>query len=229
MPSPTRAHDWHVGHVALPQHAPSTQLLLMHCAAAVQVCPLTDLQAPAPLHTLVPVQALTGLLSVAPLTRFEQVPAVAILRLHVWHVGQLELPQQTPSTQLALKHCVPALQLCPFPSLQAPDPLQMLVPVHALAGTLSVVPLGRNEQVPLPERPHDWHVGQLAVPQQAPSRQLELKHSALEPQVCPFAFLQLPAPSHTLVPEQALTGLLSTAPLVRFEQVPAVAALRLQV
>ena len=148
MPSPMRAHDWHVGQVALPQHAPSTQLLLKQSVAAMQVCPLTSLQTPAPLHTLVPVQALGGLLSVAPLARFEQMPAVATLRLHVWHGKQLALPQQTPSTQLVLTHCVPPVQDCPFPSLQVPAPLQTLLPAHALTGISSVVPLGMFMQVP---------------------------------------------------------------------------------
>ena len=35
-------------------------------------------------------------------------------RLHAWQAGQLELPQQTPSTQLPVLHWLPAVQATPL-------------------------------------------------------------------------------------------------------------------
>jgi hypothetical protein len=72
-------------------------------------------QAPAPSQTLVLPQTVEPPpqpASVVPLDLGAQLPAP--FRLHAWHAGQLELPQQTPSTQLPLMHWVPPVQAIPF-------------------------------------------------------------------------------------------------------------------
>jgi hypothetical protein len=60
------------------------------------------LQAPFPSQALGETQAPAGTLSCCPLAMFEQAPGDE--PLHVWQVGQLADPQQTPSTQAPLKH-----------------------------------------------------------------------------------------------------------------------------
>jgi hypothetical protein len=157
------------------------QLLLTHCVPVLQVCPFAFLQTPAPSHMLVPVQALTGLLSTAPLARFEQVPAVAALRLQVRHVEQLALPQQTASTQLVLRHVVPVPHICPLFDLHAPLPSQALVPVHVTVAMVSVMLKAMLPQTPSAPPPffatvQAWHVPVQAVLQQTPSAQLPFAH-----------------------------------------------------
>ena len=59
---------------------------------------------------------------------FEQVPAP--FRLHDWQAWQLELEQQTASTQLPLVHSLPAPQPVPFPFFEAQVPGAPALPVQ---------------------------------------------------------------------------------------------------
>ena len=58
------------------------------------------------------------------------------------------------------------------------------------------------------------------TPQQTPSTHVPVAHSVVAVQVCPLTFLQLPDPSHVLVPVQVLGATLSVIPLVMGPQVP---------
>ena len=75
-------------------------------------------QAPAPLQVPVLPQAVLGAHracgSLAPPATLAQVPGL-LVRLQAWQVGQLEVPQQTPSTQLLELHSFAVPQVCPFP------------------------------------------------------------------------------------------------------------------
>jgi hypothetical protein len=74
-------------------------------------------QPPAPLHTpVLPHGGDAGHCpagAVAPAGMNPHIPGLPVV-LHAWHVGQLALPQQTPSTQLPLMHALPAEHVRPF-------------------------------------------------------------------------------------------------------------------
>jgi alpha-D-ribose 1-methylphosphonate 5-triphosphate synthase subunit PhnH len=87
-------------------------------ATGVKVVPLQDadpqvtlvpawVQAPAPLQVpvfpQVPLALQRACGSVTVLATLAQVPALPVT-LHAWQVGQLAVPQQTPSTQFPLPH-----------------------------------------------------------------------------------------------------------------------------
>jgi hypothetical protein len=97
--------------------------------------------------------------------------------------------------------------------LQPPAPSQSHVPTHAFAGTLSgrFAPTG-VEHVPAAFA-HDIQGVVHVSTQQVPSMQLPVRQSAPRPQVWPAILLQLPAPSHALVPVQAGLPFPSWTPL----------------
>ena len=97
----------------------------------------------------------------------------------------------------------------PFaPRPQAPAPLQLFgAPGQSSCGSS---PAQVMEHVPTrPVTLHELHNVVHAVLQQTPSTQKPVRHSPAAPQPCPWIFLQLPLPSHWLLPVHAATGLLS--------------------
>jgi hypothetical protein len=95
----------------------------------IEVAPCS--QAPAPLQK--PVLPQGGLAaqfggSAMPLGTLAQVPAP--LMLQDWQAGQLEVAQQTPSTQLALTHSLPPPQGAPFAFLATQLPAVVALPVQ---------------------------------------------------------------------------------------------------
>ena len=135
-----------------------------------------------------------------------------------WHTGQLATPQQTPSTHVPVAHSDVAAHVCPLTFLQLPIPSHELTPVQVLGRKLSG-PAAMFPQVPFTPIAHDLQAGQLATPQQTPSTQVPVEHSAVVAQPCPLTFLQLPSPSHELVPVQVL-GVTLSGPTGTFPQVP---------
>ena len=94
--------------VPLPeQNALGVKVMPLHDAAA-QLTPIPIwAQAPPPLQVpvlpQVPLAAQRPCGSVTALATLAQVPALPVM-LQAWQVGQLAVPQQTPSTQLPLPH-----------------------------------------------------------------------------------------------------------------------------
>ncbi len=216
VPLAPTAHDWQAGQLATPQQTLSTQVPVKHSEVIAQVCPLSFLQLPAPSHVLVPMHMLGAAVSGIPFAMSPHVPL--LLSAHDWHAGQLATPQQTPSTQVPVKHSEVAKQVCPSIFLQLPAPSHELTPMHVLGVMLSG-PAGMFPHVPLRPTAHDLHAGQLVTPQQTPSTQVPVKHSSVVAHARPLLFLQLPIPSHELVPMQVL-GVTLSGPAGTFPQVP---------
>ena len=126
------------------------------------------------------------------------------------------LLQQTPSTQNALKHSLPALQVCPVFFRHVPLASQLCVPLQLSSSALMTC-----TQVP-PPPVQLWHVPQEGAPQQCPSTQLPLAQSPAALQVWPDTFLQAPVASQLFEPLQV-----SSVADFTGEQVPDV-AVRLQ-
>jgi hypothetical protein len=128
--------------------------------------------------------------------------------------------QQTPSTQLPDAQSLgPFGQLWPFSFRQWPAPSHEVGEAHTGAGSWPY--RGMFVQVPaLVVRLHAMQLPAQAVSQQTPSMQLPEPQAEVAPQVWPFAALQTPAPSQTLVPAHAPAGTVSGAPAGRLEQVP---------
>ena len=93
---------------AVAQQTLSTQNVDAHCVAPVHGCATVRRQLPFASHVSLPVQ-LSGSV---PFVTAVQVPGV--VRSHAWHVPQLADSQQTPSTQLPVSHCVPAVHAPPW-------------------------------------------------------------------------------------------------------------------
>jgi hypothetical protein len=97
-----------VEQVPLPeQNAVGVKVVPLHEAAAQLTLVAACVQAPAPLQLPVLPQVPLALQrpcgSVTVLATLAQVPALPVT-LHAWQVGQLAVPQQTPSTQFPLPH-----------------------------------------------------------------------------------------------------------------------------
>jgi hypothetical protein len=84
------------------------------------------LQKPVLPQTLVVVAQFGG--SAIPAPTFEQVPVP--FRLHDWQAEQLELKQQTPSTQLPEEHSFVAAHVAPFAFLATQLPAVVALPVQ---------------------------------------------------------------------------------------------------
>jgi len=159
----------------------------------------------------------------------EQVPTF-VGWLQLLHISLLShaVSQQTPSAQLPLWQLLawPPGQFCPLAALtQLPAPSHTLLAGQVLGVVLSGWPLAMFPQVPgITPSAHDLQAGQLATPQQTPSTQMPVTHSEVAAQVCPLTFLQLPSPSHKLVPMQVLGAMLSGIPLAIGPQTPAPSA-----
>lgn len=136
--------------------------------------------------------------------------------------------QQTPSTQLPVKHSVPSVQVCPLTFLHPPMPSHVLVPLHVLTGKLSCVPEAMFPHVPLIVAPeaieHAWHVPEQAVSQQRPSTQFPLAQLAATVHVWPCPLTHRPVALQAPVPVHALTGKLSCEFCAMFPHVPLTAA-----
>jgi hypothetical protein len=92
-----------------------------------------------------------------------------------------------PAGQLASEHFVPSAYFWqpPAPS-HLPFVPQVVGPWSTQLG--AGVPAGSGAHAPrLPAMLHDWHEGQLALPQQTPSRQLPLMHWPPDVQLMPLA------------------------------------------
>ena len=97
-----------VEQVPLPeQKAVGVKVVPLHDAAAQLTLVAACVQAPPPLQVpvlpQVPLAPQRACGSVTVLATLAQVPALAVM-LQAWQVGQLALPQQTPSTQFPLPH-----------------------------------------------------------------------------------------------------------------------------
>ncbi len=116
-------------------------------------------------------------------------PSAAV---QTWHAAPQLGSQQTPSTTLPLTHALTEVLDCPFLRPHAPEPLQVWVVAQLVCGS---VPETAGEQVPaVPPgacnaAEQAWQVGQLAVPQQTPS-----KHERLPVHSWQFAPRQSPPP-----------------------------------
>jgi hypothetical protein len=107
---PVTLHARQVPVQALSQQTPSTHTPLAHCALIVHACPFFARHAPAPSHTLLPVQP--PFASVWPLGTKLHAPSLPE-RLHAWQVPLHAVLQHTPSTQLPPKHWLPAVHVAP--------------------------------------------------------------------------------------------------------------------
>ena len=97
-------------------------------------------------------------------------------------------PLQVAAAQLTL-----GLASVQVPPVQVPVLPQ--VPFGAQLLWASVVPSGTTKQPPAwPETLQAWQVGQLALPQQTPSRQLPEEHSWFVVQATPFDLTDRQAP-----------------------------------
>jgi hypothetical protein len=94
-------------------------------AAPHEVDEAACVQAPAPLQVPVLPQVVPvgqpPWRSPPPAGMFAHVPALPVT-LQAWQVGQLGLPQQTPSTQLPLVHSLPPPQVAPAALRARHDP-----------------------------------------------------------------------------------------------------------
>jgi hypothetical protein len=124
-----------VGVAQLPEPVQKTagvkaEVVVLQAAAPHETLLAACVQAPAPLQApvlpQVPLAAQRACGSAVPLPTLAQVPTVAA-RLQAWQVGQVALPQQTPSTQLPLVHSWAAAQVAPDPFLAAQLPLTVAV------------------------------------------------------------------------------------------------------
>jgi hypothetical protein len=136
--------------------------------------------------------------------------------------------QQTPSAQKPLAHWVPAVQVWPDFSLQAPVASHDLVPLQLSASSAPVTAV----HVP-PPAVQAWQAPHEGTPQQRPSTQAPLLQSAAAAHVCPLLLLQAPCASHVRAPLQLssipdFTGLHVPRAPVRLHavQVPPQAALQ---
>jgi hypothetical protein len=161
-----------------------------------------------------------GQLGAAPAALGAQVPAP--LTLQARQALQVDVEQQTPSTQLPLLHSVPAPQLAPLAfvahplelqvfgvqtvgvgATQAPEPLQVDAGVNVAVVVLQVaaaqvVPFVATSQLPVlhvPVFPQVVVTGQV-VPQQMLPMQMPLVHSAPVPQPAPLALVVQPLALH---------------------------------
>jgi hypothetical protein len=103
--------------------------------------------------------------------------------------------QQTPSAQKPLPHWLAAVHACPAFSLHIPVGSQLFVPLQLSASSA----LFTATHVP-PPPVQAWQAPQEAMPQQWPSTQFPLVHSAAPEHVCPFALLHFPVASHDDIP-----------------------------
>src|ERR1700712_3469867 len=71
--------------------------------------------------------------------------------------------------------------------------------------------------VPLAPAAHDWQGGELATPPATLVTQVPVAHSDVAVHICPLTFLQLPDPSHVLVPMQ-VGAEVSGTPIAMFPQ-----------
>ena len=89
------------------QNAVGVKVVPLHDAAAQLTLLAASVQAPPPLQVpvlpQVPLALQRACGSVTVLATLAQVPALPVT-LHAWQVGQLAVPQQTPSTQFPLPH-----------------------------------------------------------------------------------------------------------------------------
>ena len=119
----------------------------------------------------------------------EQVPfrAPFFAALQAEQRPEQALLQQTPSTQMLLKHSAFVAHCWPFASTHLPEPLQSWMPPQD--GSASVPPLGMFAQTPrLPGSAQLLHSSVQALEQQTPSTQLPEVHSFEVPHIRPFAF-----------------------------------------
>jgi hypothetical protein len=192
---PGTLHAWQVPVQAELQQKPSTQLPLAHWVLIVQEMPVLSTQCPAPSHELDPVQALAGYVSCCAAGTLVQVPTLPLM-LQAWQVPPHAELQQTPSTQLPLRHWLDVAQAVPFVDRQLPAPLQALGAVQPGA---SCWPLTTLEQVPaLPGMLQAWQVPLQPVLQQTPSTQLPERHWPAFAQTVPFVYRQVPEPLQAL-------------------------------
>ena len=105
---------------------------------------------------------------------------------------------------------------------QLPAPSQTSLPLQAGVAFASAASLATLVvQVPATFA-HDLQAAVQASAQQRPSTQKPVAQSAATPQLCPCLALQVPAPSHTLLPLQTGDEFASVLPFGRLvEQVPA--------
>lgn len=156
-----------------------------------------------------------------------QVPGVPAMA-HDMHLLEQAVVQQVLSTQNPVAHWEPLLQARPGEARQAPLPSQRKLPTQGVLALRSGINSATGWQAPcLPVNPHDMHDPIQASAQQWPSVQKPLPHWEAEVQVVPLAPLQVPLPSHALVPEQGLVAFKSNLPGGTSPQVPTLVA-RLQ-
>jgi hypothetical protein len=115
-------------------------------------------------------------LHVVPADATVQVPAVGVAQLP--HAPQA-VEQHTPLAQALFRHCdwlAGQVTGCPFLSLQAPAPSQVLLPLQVLAVLSSMLVIVMLQLPPVPQL---LHAGQVAELQHTSSRQVSpLAHSA---------------------------------------------------
>jgi len=156
---------------------PPTHALLVHWLLVMHACPGFSLHCAAPSQLIVPVHALAGKVSSLSIGSATQLPAEPGT-LQARHVVVQALAQQTPSTQLPLKHSAAPTHAAPVTFLQTPLPSHWLLPMQRFVGELSVLPTGRLPHVPtLPATLHDLHTVSHALLQQIPSAQKLLRHA----------------------------------------------------
>ena len=196
------AQLWQVPLQAVLQQRPSTQMPLAHWALAVQTPPCLSRQAPDALQVLAPVQVSV---SSAPVTD-EQIPDVTA---QVWQVPVQALLQQWPSTHRAVAHWPAVVHVCPSLARQAPEALQVFVPVQVSASSALVT----GAQVPVTQL---WQAALQAVLQQTPSTHIPVAHWVPAVHVCPCLARHVPEALQVLVPVQ-VSG---SSALVTDAQVP---------
>jgi hypothetical protein len=190
----------------LPQHTPSTQFPLPHSAPAAQVAPLAFFWQALPTQAFGATQlaSVVQLVGHAPLLQRyapQAVPPEALAHLPL--PSQVEAPTarlsgvQVPGAQTVPAGCS---RHAPLPSQVPSVPhVEAAVAAHWPAG--AGAPAGKGRQVPrAPVTLQAWQVPQLALPQQTPSTQAPLPHSAAAPHGCPNAFSDPQRPFSQRVP-----------------------------
>jgi hypothetical protein len=161
LPPAAMEHASQLAEQAELQQKLSTQKPVAQVAPEPQALPFPALHSPVPSQAELPWHTFGAVVSWVPADKGAQLPAP--FTLHAWHDGQVDEPQQTPSTQLALLHWLAALQDWPLLSLPVHTPAVQKLPeeqspsltqlvLHELPpqmyGAQVVMPLSVHEPLP---------------------------------------------------------------------------------
>jgi hypothetical protein len=127
--------------------------------------------------------------------------------LHALQSPVHEVLQQTPSTQLALRHSAIEEHCYPMALMHPPEPLHTSAPAHSLSGSVpAAMLLHAPSTPPLFAAEHATHVPKQPLLQHTPSAQVPLRHWLPTEHGPPFCLTHAPKPLHTSAPAHSLSG-----------------------